>query len=372
MSYYFSEAVIAKQFFDSLEECHIKPRGRIDLEMDGLRHRFAVEGDRYSDQNGSGAYFIHPDGYPNWGVMDFHQHSEMQLFKLDLSKLSCEEAAEYRARLPKYESPQSFEEREHARRFFEAKNRQKQAQRQAQEVEAEKAAILRAWEEYHDWLLFRPIDVSHPYMTVKHIDNSYIVFFEGNNLLRVKHSYKPEQGHIIKKGELMIPLVSAENGEFKSLVRIFSKPNPEGKFEPKPFYSGTHPKGCCAELIPYRCQKFHDPTPEALMHSQRLTARLEADRVFLTEGIASAYAVLEITEHKAPVLACMSCHNIIHVAKAWRKRYPKLQIIIAADNDNAGHEAADNTISAGYADKKIFPPITGCDWNDYLTLQKGY
>lgn len=362
-----TEEMIAEQVRDSWEKNSFVPKDEdLQLDMDGNIHRIPVEGDRWGAT--SGAYYVHADGCPNWGFRDFRKHSEMLQFSFNWEAIPFENRRAY------YQEQNNYYSDPQARQAEKTEALIRQRKKLQAEAEAKKAAILNAWLEYH-YPCSRDFTPLHPYLQAKHVDNSHRIFFNGGHILRTKAT--EATGDICRKGELLIPLINAETFEFRSLVRIFSRPNPDGKFNPKPFYKGTHPTGCCCPLIPYQCMTHYDPTPEQLRLSQpyrtqERTGRLEADHVFICEGIATAFAVLELSECKYPVLAAMSCHNIINVAKAWRKLYPRLQITIAADNDNSGIEAADKTITAGFADKKIIPPIQGQDWNDYITSQKGF
>ena len=96
-----------------------------------------------------------------------------------------------------------------------------------------------------------------------------------------------------------------------------------------------------------------------------LLPQLHSDTLYIAEGIATAFSVYFINNKRYPVVAALSCSNLPHVASAWRKRQPSLRIVIAADNDKPGLEAAKKCIENGYADSFIAPPIEGFDWNDY-------
>ena len=63
-----------------------------------------------------------------------------------------------------------------------------------------------------------------------------------------------------------------------------------------------------------------------------------ADRLVIGEGMATVAAVRRATA--LPVVAAMNCHNLPAVAAAIRARRPDLALIIAADDDAPGHEAA--------------------------------
>lgn len=63
-----------------------------------------------------------------------------------------------------------------------------------------------------------------------------------------------------------------------------------------------------------------------------------ADRLVIGEGMATVAAVRRATG--LPVIAAMTAGNLPDVAAAVRARRPDLQLIIAADDDKAGNEAA--------------------------------
>lgn len=366
------EREIERQFFESMRLCQVTPHEEyFPLIMDGNVHYFTVEGERYGHK--SGRYYIHADGCPTWGIMDFHKHSEFQCFKFDFLRLDDDTRKEYLSQL---------------------NDTNYQAQIQARKVEGDKRkkedeqqAILNAWREYH-YPSASEFTERHPYLKAKHVANEHFIFFDGGHIARTKK--KRQEGDICHIGELLFPFVSATTGEFKGLQRIFARPDMNGKYN-RPFYSGTHYRGCCCELIPYSCRTWADPKPapffkptiqatygtwipayrKSLIHCHR-SNDLETDTLFICEGIATGFAVLELTGNKLPVLCALSCNNILNVAQAWRKREPRIKIIIAADNDEAGMKAANETEKAGYADQIMTPPVKGFDWNDYLNMKKGH
>lgn len=62
------------------------------------------------------------------------------------------------------------------------------------------------------------------------------------------------------------------------------------------------------------------------------------DRVVIGEGMATVAAIRRATG--LPVVAAMTAHNLPKVAQAIHAKRPDLELIIAADDDPAGHEAA--------------------------------
>ena len=318
--------IIEAQFLESLRRAGITPRDNLNLVMDGQLHRFAVQG----EQGGatSGAYIIHPDGWPNWYVQDFHEGDNMIHFTLDKKDVPFD------VRLSIYQQTNTPEQlAEQARRKKEKEQR---------DLESEQAAIRMARQEYEypnaeGW-------EPHPYWTAKHLHPC------GHIGISVKVTYHPEQGHICKIGEALIPFYDAKNDEFKGLQRISATPNKEGKFT-KRIYKGTHPKGCYFDFM-------------AITRG--------SNNLFICEGAATAISLFHLNHKLADIIGAITCHNIPDVARAFRKRFPNRRIIIAADNDKngAGLQAAKIAVAEGCADTILMPPDLG-DWNDYLTHKKG-
>ena len=91
-----------------------------------------------------------------------------------------------------------------------------------------------------------------------------------------------------------------------------------------------------------------------------------AERVLITEGWATG-ASLAVMEPDALVLAALDAGNLHPVATAARKRWPSVELIIAADADRVGVEKARAAAVAARALIAVpqFPEgIAGSDWND--------
>lgn len=352
--------MIEAQFYESLRACGITPRESLTLEMDGQIHRFATENDKSGGR--SGAYVIHTDGRPCWGCMDYHIHHEMQKFKFNYSVFSSAEKLAYMK-----ERDLSGMDGTGSRIAVIDPDAMKRKQAQeAQELEARKQAILSAWKEY---VYPQAVETDkHPYIKAKGLMNTNAICFKGWFMCKVKQTYS--EGDICKPGELLIPLVDATTGVFSGLQRIYEY---NGKFE-KRFYQGTSPKGCACELFPYDVRAYHDPSPLEDLPLKDRCGLIEADEIFVCEGVATGFSVLELTGNTKPVLCSMSAGNLLQVCKAWKERYPKMKIVVCADNDtsNVGQQAAFEVLKAGYADDIKIPPTVG-DWNDFLisTLKGG-
>ena len=329
-------------------QCNIQPRDNFEPVLDGKLHRFPVEGDRGRET--SGRYIIHADGWPNWLAMDYRQHNEMQKFKLSQSAVN-----------------ESNSYRKPTREEIQRRNEQKRQEALRQE-ENHRKAILMAWKEFS-----RPYSLmsngKHPYLIAKNVTNSQSCDIQ----LRVK-SRLIGNNDVCRINDLLIPLTDSRTGNFISMIHISEKPQSHGKFL-KPFFTGTHTTGACVELIPQGLREWYcfEPRiyPDSTDSREVINPTINADTVYVCEGIATGFSVLEITQHQFPVLCACSCHNIINVAKAWKESYPDKRIIIAADNDNSGISAAQKTINEGYAQSMTVPPVVGMDWNDYLTSKRG-
>ena len=321
------EKLIKEQVFQFMEQNGIIPRDRnMDFIMDGQLHRFSVEGDKHGDK--SGAYVIHNDEWPAWAVMDYHKTDEMIKGKFNPDSLRTYERDEFFTQLRKLSTPQ----------FQSKKTDERKRQEQHQEkMRAE--AVNRAWREYNDTR--NSCADEHPYSQLKHLTDCRMFDYQA----RIKTNRR--EGDYGQIGDLMIPLHNAETGRFQSMQLIRGNPNTEGKYQ-KGIYKDTQVTGACFSLIP-----FEDKKP---------------DMLFICEGVATAASLFKALDFEVEVIAAMNCHNIINVARAFKKKCSDRIIIIAADNDTAGIKTAEKTKEAGYADKIILPPLSpeqGKDWNDY-------
>ena len=354
--------MIEAQFYQSLRDCGITPRGSLTLEMDGKIHRFATEVDKHGAK--SGAYVIHTDGCPTWGVMDYHRHHEMQKFSFDYSTFTREERREHM-------KAQDISGMAGTRPIaLDPDTMKKKAQAEAQEREARKQAVLKAWREYRysAWGVDK-----HPYLELKQVSNAACATVKGRYALVVKQTFS--NGDICKPGELLVPLTDIRTGIFAGVQRIYES---NGTFK-KGFYTGIKTSGCAFEIIPPILRLSHDISPLTdLSLSKRLEFVDGVSEILVAEGMATAFSVLELNDNRKPVLAALSAGNLLSVCKAWRERYPEMKITIAADNDRpqpgevmgTGEKAAVAVVEAGYADRYVMPPDVGYDWNDVLAKLK--
>lgn len=87
------------------------------------------------------------------------------------------------------------------------------------------------------------------------------------------------------------------------------------------------------------------------------------DNVIICEGYATARSIAGIYVDDL-VIACMSCKNMKRVALRIRELLPRSMIVIAADNDDAGKKAAEETSQALRSNIQIIYPAQGKDFND--------
>ena len=295
--------------FAHMAEEGIEPRSEIDFICDGKVHRFATQDDSYGHK--SGAYYIYDDSVPNWGIMDFHKHTEFQKRKLAFDDLPKERQQEIREQIA----------------------REKPVDNKA--IEEEQIARKRAFCEYQR-ASAKPVN-RHPYYKLKQIT------LEDS---RIRVVTWPKSGDFCRRGDLLIPLMNCLSREFQTLERISYNHMPNGKHL-KGLYPKTHRAGACFE--------FPTKNPE---------------QIIICEGFATGASIHSVMR-KRNIVVCATCwSNIINIARIWRKRCT-LPIIIAADNDEAGLRGATQAIEAGYANEIFTPPIAGMDWNDYIikTLQ---
>lgn len=85
--------------------------------------------------------------------------------------------------------------------------------------------------------------------------------------------------------------------------------------------------------------------------------------VYICEGWATACSVYLAT--RKMVVCAFSAHNMLDVTRDIAKSLPTVRIIIAADNDQPGEDAARK--SAQHCSNLVTaPPDAGTDWNDYF------
>ena len=89
------------------------------------------------------------------------------------------------------------------------------------------------------------------------------------------------------------------------------------------------------------------------------------DKVFVCEGWATAASVFEATS--IPTIFALASNNLADVVASIKAARPNAEVIIAADNDDAGVKAADDA-KAQHGVAAYFPPA-GMDFNDLWVAQ---
>ena len=339
-----SERDIEEQFFMTLKANNIIPREDFSPIMDGKIHRFDIAGHMRGNQ--AGAYIIHADGCPNWLIKNWYEGGSMKKFTYSFTDDERRDYAQQHQGI-------TPEQREAQRRANEA--RQAEAAKLQREKEAQ--AKTRALKEYE---CATPCGIeNHPYIRAKQLSKYICFIFEA----RIKT--KKEIGDFCNVGDLLFPLHDAYTGEFRSLQRITSTPDERGKFS-RGFYAEISVKGACYTLTAsHRLYYLY-----TLEEGRRLPPDIEI--LHICEGVATGLSVIALDNSNArkAVICAMSAGNIINIAQAFRTQYPKMKIIIDADNDDAGIKATERTIAAGYADGKITPQIRGYDWSDVFISER--
>jgi putative DNA primase/helicase len=90
----------------------------------------------------------------------------------------------------------------------------------------------------------------------------------------------------------------------------------------------------------------------------------QCNPIVIAEGYATAVSIHESTGLFA--IAAMSACNMKAVALKIRELFPYSDIVIAADNDNAGRQAAEEASRALGCNVQIIYPTQGKDFNDML------
>ena len=91
--------------------------------------------------------------------------------------------------------------------------------------------------------------------------------------------------------------------------------------------------------------------------------------IVIAEGYATAASIHECTGHAVAV--AFDCANLAPVAGVLHAKYPKLPLIIAADNDASGAGQTGARLAAEAAGAEVrMPELVGEDWND-VALRAG-
>ncbi len=344
----FDEREIVRQFLATITAGGITPRSSsFEPMLDGRLHRFPLEGDRGSAK--SGGYCVYTDKRPAGWAKDFRQNITVK-FRYDLS---YEEKKEY---AQQQNNPEARVNAEKERR--ESERRKAEEQRLHEENVRRLQRLAFAEWNYADLNIHK-----HPYLKSRFSDlgiyipdnGRYGVFrtIYANDYSRIirfplKYCTATLPGGKCEQGQLLVPMIDVATDSFRTLIRVMAEPTPKGKYM-KPYYPVISPTGSAFILAPNPIE--------------------EAEKLFVCEGFCTGLAVFVDLRGKFPVLAVGGCNNLLPVCQTLRKRYPKKKIIIIADNDTAGINAANNCRNAGLVDSIKMPEIAGHDWYDDLALR---
>ena len=154
----------------------------------------------------------------------------------------------------------------------------------------------------------------------------------------------PHGARVDRDGWLVVPMFVGENskvtlefpaGELVNVQRIA----PDGT---KRFLSGARTAGAVCTLT---------------------DCWLDDDMVLVAEGFATAATVHEAMA--LPTIVAFSAGNLVAAARAALRMFPDVPIVIAADNDPTGMEAADAAAIA-VCGALAHPLSPGDDWNDVM------
>jgi putative DNA primase/helicase len=125
-------------------------------------------------------------------------------------------------------------------------------------------------------------------------------------------------------------------------------------------------------------QRIHADGRKRFLYGGRITAAAcilgnieDAARVLICEGYATGATLYE--ETNTPTACAMNAGNLLHVAKAVRRRWPAADVVICGDDDRAteGNPGRTKATEAAHAigARLAFPVFedgeTGTDWNDW-------
>ena len=358
------EGRVISQFLAFMESVGVRPLHALTIIPDGRLHRFATEADSASkkhSQSQAGSYCLHLDGNPAGWVKDYRDRTYNFKYVFD-----AEERAAYgrQQHNPERRAKSEAERREAARKKEEAKRLQEERRKAAREMALAEWNAGRGNPESYgitSGYLFSRFGAStgiywpdkgqfsiryaqYQQEGQTYYDYTQIVYFP------MQYCTGTIPGGICKKGELLVPYVNILTGEFQTLQRISDKPDAEGQYL-KRFYTGLTPKGAAHALIPEQSENVKN--------------------MFVVEGIATALAVMADTGGDYPVYSVGSVENLKPVCEGLKTRYPTKKIILVADNDKAGIEAANACFAAYLVCGIRTPHVQGGDWYDEIISKKG-
>lgn len=330
--------MIDRQFMETLQEAGITPAEDLfPLDASGCVVRFAVEGDRSGEK--SGAYYLHGDGLPTWGVMQWGRHDGMIQATFRFDRMTAREKARLRE----------------AVRDDDTVTRQRVTPVSTRRVVTRKEQLCASLERYRHGERGDVVRL-HPFFVQRFTEQSIIL----PDVLRLWGNDVARNAPCVETSthRLLFPLLRVETGAFCGLQWQGDGYGPSGHWV-RGFTAGTAPNGASWLIDP---------------------AGARDDVVYVCEGVATGLAVAVMQGANVRVHCALMACNIKHVCEALRRTAAGVRIVIAADNDigtlarrgrNPGLIAAENAKHADLADDVIVPPsATGLtyniDWYDVL------
>ena len=182
-----------------------------------------------------------------------------------------------------------------------------------------------------------------PYIEAKGVIMDSLQAMEASKLEHIKHPLKEKTLGMGLRGVLTVIPLHTMQGELVALQVINGEPDEKGKYSRR--FIGK------------------PSTLKAFFFIGDFTA---SDVVLICEGVADALSLFEATGY--PVLCALSAGRLTEAAQAARKAYPQAKIILCADNDKTGQQAALTAAQAvnGYL---ALPQSPHKDFNDIHRLE---
>lgn len=351
------EGRVITQFLAFIEATGIRPLHSLQIIPDGQLHKFATQEDTASKTHATakaGSYCLHMDGCPAGWVKDYRDRTYN--FTYDFSP---SERREYGRAMHEGENRKQAEiaRREHEREKAEDVKLQRENEAKARDMAL--ASLHAGTYELQENGYFRERFSSRGFVIEGLEITRYKEIIEGgkmrydfNVILQepLRYCTASIPGSLCQRGELLVPFINITTGAFQTLQRISTKPDSQGKYH-KQFYTGLTPTGAAHIIMPHNGE--------------------EASKLYVCEGIATALALFVLINGAFPVYSAGPVDNLAPVCEALKTKYPIKKIVLAADNDMAGIEAANKCKDAGLVDSIKKPRIAGHDWYDVLLQERG-
>lgn len=340
------DELITRQFMATMADAGIVPTTELlPLDASGAIVRFSVEGDEHGEK--SGAYFLHGDGLPCWGVMQFGRHERMIQDKFRFDRMTRTEQDAMRAAnrpmtpppcpvITPHPSPKRPENRE--------------------------ALLARALARYRAGVSGEVV-AGHPFVRARFLSHGIRLSDIAGFNLWGSGRLAPNAPRVdAATGALLFPLLGVASGRFHGLQWQGRRYADNGHWM-RGFVTGTAPMGASYVIQP---------------------AGARTDLVCVCEGIATGLAVLALMWRKRREAVCVYCamtaQNIAPVCMRLRGCRRDACIMVMADNDagtehrtgkNPGVTSAETAKRAGYADYVCVPSLSpsgtqNVDWYDAL------